>query len=259
MTRRLRPPVNDVSLLFQAVDAPAWGRPPHVYLMTAKAIIAYQSPDGRESADEIDQARMRENNQPTTAGIRTLPSFDLVNRARRGDDAALEQLIGDYQRRVAGMVVSLIGDDADWPDLCQQIFVKMVHGLPRLKAIEVFEPWLFRIVRNACYDHLRRRRSQQRLLVSWEPRHDAIATEPPPADRESASVALTRAIAQLPADQRELIALMRDQQWSYASLARLTGDSLAAIKSRLFRARQRLRHLITKAESTYEDRSDHEG
>ena len=225
----------------------------------AKAIIAYQSPDGRESADEIDQARMRENNQPTTAGIRTLPSFDLVNRARRGDDAALEQLIGDYQRRVAGMVVSLIGDDADWPDLCQQIFVKMVHGLPRLKAIEVFEPWLFRIVRNACYDHLRRRRSQQRWLVPWEPRHDAIATEPPPTDRESASVALTRAIAQLPADQRELIALMRDQQWSYASLARLTGDSLAAIKSRLFRARQRLRHLMTKAESTYEDRSDNEG
>src|SRR5258708_4476756 len=84
---------------------------------------------------------------------------DLILRAREGDDRALEQLIGDYQRRVAAMVVSLIGNDPDWPDLCQQIFVKMVHGLPRLKALEVFEPWLFRIVHNACYDHLRRRRS----------------------------------------------------------------------------------------------------
>jgi RNA polymerase sigma-70 factor (ECF subfamily) len=194
----------------------------------------------------------------STARESPLPT-DLILRARGGDDTALEQLIGDYQRRVAGMVMSLIGDDADWPDLCQQIFVKMVHGLPHLKAIQVFEPWLFRIVRNASYDHLRRRRSQQRVLVPWDPRHDAIATEPPPEDRESASLALTRAIAQLPADQRELITLMRDRQWSYEGLARLTGDSLAAIKSRLFRARHRLRHLMTKAESGFEDRSDHEG
>src|SRR5229473_906314 len=256
MARRLRPPANDVSLLFQVVDAPAFGTSATLMSkVTAKAIVAFESPDGRESADEIDQVRMLENNQSTESRIRTSPSSDLVNRARRGDDAALEQLIGKYQRRVAGMVVSLIGDDADWPDLCQQIFVKMVHGLPRLKAIEVFEPWLFRIVRNACYDHLRRRRSQQRFLVPWDPRHDAIAIEAPPHDRESASVALTRAIAQLPADQRELITLMRDRQWSYESLARLTGDSLAAIKTRLFRARQRLRHLMTRAESGYENRS----
>ena len=188
------------------------------------------------------------------------PLSDLIRRARGGDDTALEQLIGDYQRRVAGMVVSLIGDDSDWPDLCQQIFVKMVHGLPGLKALEVFEPWLFRIVRNACYDHLRHRRSQQRVFVTWEPRHDAIAAAPPPHDRESASIALSRAIAQLPADQRELITLMRDQQWSYENLARLTGDSLAAIKSRLFRARKRLRHLMTKADAGYgDDSSDREG
>ncbi len=184
-------------------------------------------------------------------GAEVAPLADLVTRARHGDDAALEQLIRDYQRRVGRMVVALVGEDSHWQDLCQQIFVKMVHGLPRLKTIAVFEPWLFRIVRNACYDHLRHRRSQ-RYLVPWEAWHEGIAAEPPSTEHESASVALAKAIAQLPADQRELITLMRDRQWSYESLARVTGDSVAAIKSRLFRARQRLRHLMSTKESDHE-------
>ncbi|HVN88414.1 MAG TPA: RNA polymerase sigma factor [Candidatus Binataceae bacterium] len=211
--------------------------------MTAR--IGYQTLLYDRVSDSDDQAiadsaERLDGNDPLFA--------DLLTRAQRGDEAALEQLIRDYQRRVGRMVVTLIGDDADWQDLCQQIFVKMVHGLPRLKSLKVFEPWLFRIVRNACYDHLRHRRSR-RYLVAWEDWHDSVAAEPPSMENESASAALARAIAQLPDDQRELITLMRDRQWSYESLARITGDSLAAIKSRLFRARQRLRHLMAAKES----------
>jgi RNA polymerase sigma-70 factor (ECF subfamily) len=178
--------------------------------------------------------------------------LDLLVRARSGDDDALEQLIRDYQRPVAAMVLSVVGDDADWPDLCQQIFVKMVHGLPRLKATEVFEPWLFRIARNACFDHLRQRR-RRRSIVRWEPWHTAVADEPEDSSQlESKSVALDDAIRRLPADQRELMTLLRDRSWSYQALAKLTGASLGAIKSRIFRARKRLRDLMTRAEFDHE-------
>jgi RNA polymerase sigma-70 factor, ECF subfamily len=214
--------------------------------------LAYAPPQELDPVDESDPQRTidskRRDRESGARALRGKPPVDLIVRARRGDDAALEQLIRGYQRRVGRMVVALIGDDADWPDLCQQIFVKMVHGLTHLKSVELFEPWLFRIVRNACYDHLRHRRSQ-RFLVRWEPWHNDVPADAPSAHREAASVELANAIAQLPDDQRELITLLRDRQWSYESLARMTGDSLAAIKSRLFRARRRLRNLMAGAES----------
>ncbi len=181
---------------------------------------------------------------------------DLIARAQSGDDTALEELIRHYQGRIAAKVISVVGDDADWQDLCQRIFVKMVLGLPRLKTLAVFEPWLLRIARNECFDHLRRRRAR-RLFVPWESSHDHLAAEQPPsADSASQLAALDDAIAQLPADQRELITLMRTREYSYQALARLTGDSLGAIKSRLFRARRRLRHLLAQDKSDVE--SNHE-
>ncbi len=185
----------------------------------------------------------------------TAESFspDLITRAQSGDNAALEELIRHYQGRIAAKVISVVGDDADWQDLCQRIFVKMVLGLPRLKTLSVFEPWLLRIARNECFDHLRRRRAR-RLFVPWERTNDHIAAEESlPADSDSRLAVLDDAIAQLPADQRELITLMRTRNYSYQALAQLTGDSLGAIKSRLFRARQRLRHLIAQDESNREN------
>src|SRR6516165_8461108 len=100
-----------------------------------------------------------------------------IARAQADDRQAMEQIIGSYQRRVAAMVVSVIGDDEDWEDVCQQIFVKMVMGLRRLKQVEAFEPWLFRIARNAVFDHLRRRRAR-RFLVPWQKLHESIAGQP---------------------------------------------------------------------------------
>jgi RNA polymerase sigma-70 factor (ECF subfamily) len=177
---------------------------------------------------------------------------ELIEQARARDDGALEQLIRLYQNRVAAMVRSLVGDaDPEWPDICQEIFVKMVLGLPRLKTVAVFEPWLFRIARNACYDHLRRRRSR-RWMVPWEPHHDVVPASPlpgaDPSGGDAQSARLADAIDHLPADQRELIELLRERHWSYERLAQMTGQTLGALKSRLFRARQRLRHLMIEAD-----------
>jgi RNA polymerase sigma-70 factor, ECF subfamily len=175
------------------------------------------------------------------------PLSELIARGQAGDEEALEQIIRDYQRRVAGIVISIVGNDDDWQDLCQQIFVKMVLSLPRLKQAEVFEPWLFKIARNSCFDYLRRRRSRW-LFAPWERWHDSIAAEMPHR-AESRSAALEAAIERLPSDQRELMTLMRSGHWSSRRLALMTGDSVAAIKSRIFRARRRLRQIMTESES----------
>jgi RNA polymerase sigma-70 factor (ECF subfamily) len=165
-----------------------------------------------------------------------------VERARAGDEGAMTALIERYQGRIARFVRSLVGPDDDAEDLSQSVFVKMVLGLRKLKNAETFEPWLFLVARNTCRDHLRRRK-WRRLFVPWESGHEQIAAQPARSSAFSAAN-LDRAMAELPREQRELIALLRENDWSYEDLSRITGASLPAVKSRLFRARRKMRNIL---------------
>jgi RNA polymerase sigma-70 factor (ECF subfamily) len=171
---------------------------------------------------------------------------DTVERARAGDQAAIRTLIELYQGRVGRFVISMLRDDSDWEDVAQATFVKMMLGIERLQSVEIFESWLFKIARNSSLDHLRRRK-WRRIFIPWEPRHDQI--NPPAREIEDGRLAqLERALLQLPVEQRELILLMRERDWSYGDLARIVGTSASVVKARLFRARSRLRALTRNGE-----------
>ncbi|HVA77662.1 MAG TPA: RNA polymerase sigma factor [Candidatus Binataceae bacterium] len=177
----------------------------------------------------------------------------IVVRAQSGDDAALEELGVLYQQRIGGFVYSLIGDPDAIADTCHSVFLKMITGLKRLREPASFEPWLFRIARNACNDFLRRKRMRQ-IFVAFERKHEQVAAPARP-ERDSRIDAMRRAIAGLPARQRELISLLQDNEWSYEDLARITRTTVGSVKSRLFRAREYLRERIT-AEELREIRSE---
>ena len=172
----------------------------------------------------------------------------LIRRACAGDRQAIEALIGLYQGRIAKFVVAQTGDGHHYEDLCQMIFVKMVLGLPRLRVVESFEPWLFQIARNLCRDHLRRRRGWRRLFTPYAPAHDSVATLDAPAtgDKEQS---LKRGIERLPENQQNLLRLWLEGDRSYAELARLSHSSVPAVKSRLHRARENLRGFLSAGES----------
>jgi RNA polymerase sigma-70 factor, ECF subfamily len=167
-----------------------------------------------------------------------------IEASRAGDRRALEELIRHYQDRVAGFIISIVGRESDYEDLCQTAFVKMAFALPRLRSPEIFESWLFRIARNVCIDHLRRLR-WRRIFVPFTREHEQVSAEEPEDGRASAFEA---ALRQLPADQRELIGLLRERDWSYAELADITNSSVSAVGTRLFRARARLRKLLQEIE-----------
>jgi RNA polymerase sigma-70 factor (ECF subfamily) len=165
----------------------------------------------------------------------------LVAQAAGGDRRAAEALIARYQQRVARFVIAQTSDRTQYEDLCQTIFVKMVLALPRLRDAERFEPWLFHIARNVCRDHLRARLGWRRLFVSYRDGHDAAAeadSAPDLADEAE------RRMEQLPEAQRALLRRSLDGDPSYAELAKATGSSVAAVKSRLHRARRSLKAII---------------
>jgi RNA polymerase sigma-70 factor (ECF subfamily) len=166
----------------------------------------------------------------------------LVGRARDGVESAMEELVTRYQDRIAGFVYSLVGREDAVADLCHNVFVKMIVNIKRLRAPESFEPWLFQIARNACFDHLRKERLR-RIFVPFERKHEQIAAHAQPADGRLEGV--RHALLELPAKQRELILLVGEKDFSYEELAQITRSTVSSVKSRLFRAREQLRWRLT--------------
>src|SRR5579884_2725703 len=91
--------------------------------------------------------------------------FQLIERARGGDDAAFNLIIQAYRKRILGTIARLIGRPEDVEDVGQEVFVRLYYSLDQLRTPEVFEPWLYRLTVNAAYDYLRRqrRRSESRM------------------------------------------------------------------------------------------------
>ena len=177
------------------------------------------------------------------------PPFDiavLVARAAGGERRAAEQLISLYQQRVARFVIAQTGDEAHYEDLCQTIFVKMVLALPKLRATDRFEPWLFQIARNVCRDHLRARQGWRKLFVSYDAEHEAVSEPEPPLNM---SEIVQRNIDRLPQSQRSVLRLSLDTKRSYEDMAQATQSTVSAVKSRLHRARENLRALMLTEKS----------
>ena len=94
----------------------------------------------------------------------------LLERCRRGDELAWELLVRQFQGRIYGVAYHYVGNSEDARDLAQEIFVRIYQKLGQLPDADAFLPWSIRITRNACIDHLRRRKARP-------PAHDVPAEE----------------------------------------------------------------------------------
>jgi RNA polymerase sigma-70 factor (ECF subfamily) len=166
---------------------------------------------------------------------------ELILRGRSGDRPALTELIRRYQSRMARFVIGQTSDASHYEDLCQAIFVKMVVALPRLRAADRFESWLFQIARNICRDHLRAGQGRRRMFVPFAPEYESVAAEPAPHAEDNA---VGDGLARLPPEQRQLLELSLEKKHSYEELAVMTKTSVSSVKSRLFRARENLRGFL---------------
>src|SRR5271166_1439376 len=87
-----------------------------------------------------------------------LVEFELIQKAQQGDAQAFNQIVTVYRRRILGTISRLIGRPEDVEDVAQEVFLRLYFSLEQLRTPEVFEPWLYRLTVNACYDYLRKSR-----------------------------------------------------------------------------------------------------
>src|SRR6266853_2060259 len=92
--------------------------------------------------------------------------FELIQKAKAGDDAAFNQVVLVYRKRILGTIARLIGRPEDVEDVAQEVFLRLYYSLDQLRTPEVFEPWLYRLTVNASYDYLRRQRRRNESRMS---------------------------------------------------------------------------------------------
>jgi RNA polymerase sigma-70 factor (ECF subfamily) len=177
-----------------------------------------------------------------------LVDFELIQRARDGDHAAFNQVVQAYRKRILGTVARLIGRIEDVEDVGQEVFLRLYFSLDQLRTPEVFEPWLYRLTVNACYDHLRRQRRRGESRMADLSEHqvvmaDAVAgrKNQMEADRRKRITETVGALLGAVSEQdRILLTLKEIEGLSLKELEKVYGVNENALKVRLFRARQRV-------------------
>ena len=180
----------------------------------------------------------------------------LIHQAQNGDLNAFNRLVLEYQTQVYNLAYRIMGDEASAADAAQEAFISAYKHIGYYRGGS-FKAWLLRIVTNACYDELRRRKRRPAAsldALSVVPEGpDAVSEaalvskdESPEArsERREMAEAIQRCLSGLPEDMR-LVAVMCDVQgMDYAEIAAATGAALGTVKSRLSRARARLRDCL---------------
>ncbi len=177
-----------------------------------------------------------------------LVDFELIKRAQHGDDAAFNEIVLAYRKRILGTIARLIARPEDVEDVGQEVFLRLYFSLDQLRSAEVFEPWLYRLTVNAAYDYLRKQRrrmesrmsdlSEQQVMMA-----DAVAGgKDDQARRERKQVremvdALLGAVSEA---DRLLLTLKEVEGLSLKELEKIYRVNENALKVRLFRARQRV-------------------
>lgn len=179
---------------------------------------------------------------------RMLVEFQLIQRAKAGDDAAFNQVVSAYRKRIFGTVARLIGRPEDVEDVAQEVFLRLYYSLDQLRTPEVFEPWLYRLTVNASYDYLRkqRRRAESRMADLSEEQvmmADAAAGGKSSSDeqrRKQARELVESLLSSVSTEDRILLMLKEVEGRSIKELEQIYGVKENALKVRLFRARQRV-------------------
>lgn len=175
----------------------------------------------------------------------------LIAQAQKGDLGAYNRLVLHYQDIVYNVAYRIMKDPASAEDATQEAFISAYKAIKRFRGGN-FKSWLLRIVTNTCYDELRwrKRRPQSSLdeITEENPSVSFMADEESGPEEQRQKVELMAAVEQcleeLPDEQRIAAVLCDVEGREYKEIAQITDTSLGTVKSRISRARSKMRDCL---------------
>ncbi|MDP4094416.1 MAG: sigma-70 family RNA polymerase sigma factor [Bacillota bacterium] len=179
----------------------------------------------------------------------------LLDKAKKGDVQAFEDLIEGYQKRVFNITLRMIGNYDDASELTQEVFIRVFRSLNSFKEEAQFSTWVYKIATNICLDELRKQKKRKAVIsLDEEIRTDdgeikrQIEDEKPTpdiiAEKNEMKNIVNKAIQSLSEEYRFVI-IMRDiQGFSYEEIAKIIKCPEGTVKSRINRARKALKEAL---------------
>jgi len=181
-----------------------------------------------------------------------------LEKCRAGDSAAFNHIVSYYNSRAYYYALSILHNHHDALDLAQESFVRAFRAINTFDTSKPFLPWLLRIIRNLCFNELKKKK---RRAENPGPVEDNIflekisaKTKTPyetAADKELTET-IKKALKKLPEAQREVVFLFHFQELTYEEIAEVMDVPVGTVMSRLFHGRKKLaeilKNLATKAQ-----------
>ena len=176
----------------------------------------------------------------------------LIQQVLEGNQDAFALLVERYQKQVYNLCLRMMNHPTDAEDLAQEAFVKAWRGLRFYKFESSFSTWLYRLTTNVCIDHLRQQKRKNAASLTVSEEDDGRELEVPdvaPGPEEQAIQAENRqavadAMVLLEEEYRLALTLRVVDELSYEQISEVLDIKVGTVKSRIARARERLRKIL---------------
>ena len=183
---------------------------------------------------------------------------ELIARLQARDEAAFEELIRQYEKKVYSLCARMCGNAEDAEEAAQDAFLALWRGIDRFRQESSLSTWIYRLASNACIDLMRRKKKgagsvsldDEELFV------DAVDPAPQPheeAERRETQRLLQEGLLSLPAEYRSILLLREIEGLSYSEISAALDLELGTVKSRISRGRTLLRNFLSVNGSFFEN------
>ena len=174
----------------------------------------------------------------------------LLRKAQHGDPEAFEQLITPLEQLIWRICWHYTGNRESAEDCGQETMIRIWRSLDSYRGDCALESWVYRIAANCCMDYLRKKKRDKSVPMEPMQEQGFDPADPSPGTEEQVVAAdeqkrLREAITLLPEDQREALIMTQLEKVPYEEAAKLLGVSEGTIKSRVNRAKARLKEILS--------------
>lgn len=180
----------------------------------------------------------------------------LIQRVLAGDKNAYEPLVLEHQTKVYNLALRILGNETDAWDAAQEALLRAYTSLADFRGESRFGVWLYRLTNNICIDMLRKQKRRPAVSLDAMENEDGESerleipderfSPQEELEKKELRAAVSRAMAQLPEEYRQILALREISGLSYEELAEALKLETGTVKSRLNRARKKLCALLLR-------------
>jgi RNA polymerase sigma-70 factor (ECF subfamily) len=185
--------------------------------------------------------------------IETKDDIEIIKAVQAGGKERFSVLVERYKRRAYLIALTLVNNREDAMDLAQDAFLKSFRAIKEFDASRPFFPWFYRILKNTCLSHLKRRKLIRKFSLSATEADEGDIELPDQTydpclivDRNEAKEKVWEAFNRLNLKSREIIMLRHFQDMSYEEIAKALDIPIGTVMSRLFHARRQMKEMIEK-------------